>query len=89
MRRQFAALIAVLGLVVSACTSSAAADPNPATGSALSHTSTEEAQATRLVRNFFASLHVKEFLVAVRLMARPAPCDAEFIDSGFPFPRHT
>ena len=74
MRRQFAALIAVLGLVVSACTSSAAADPNPATGSALSHTSTEEAQATRLVRNFFASLQQRSAYALYALFSPDDQC---------------
>ncbi len=56
MRRQIAALIAVLGLVVSACTSSAGADEDLANLSARPRVSGEEAQAARLVENFFGAL---------------------------------
>ncbi len=35
------------------------------------------------------SLHRNVFFAAVRLMTRPAPCAAEFMDSGLPRPRTT
>lgn len=58
MRRQFAAWIAVLGLVVSACTSSADADVEDDLSalSARTPVSTEEAAVSRLIENFFSAL---------------------------------
>jgi len=58
MRRQFAAWIAVLGLVISACTSSADADVENdlAAISAQVPVSTQEAAVSRLIENFFTAL---------------------------------
>jgi len=58
MRRQFAAWIAVLGLVVSACTSSADADVESDLSALAARTpvSTQEAAVSRLIENFFSAL---------------------------------
>jgi hypothetical protein len=56
MRRQFAAWIAVLGLVASACTSSADAEDDLSTISARAPVSEAEAGVERLVVNFFRAL---------------------------------
>jgi len=81
MRRQFAALIAVLGLVVSACTSSAAADDDLANLSARPRVSVEEAQATRLVENFFASLQQRNAYALYALFSPDDQCRPSQIEA--------
>ncbi len=81
MRRQFAAWIAVLGLVVSACTSSAGAQNDSTTLPARPQVSTEEAQATRLVEDFFSSLQQRNAYALYALFTpyeqcRPAQIEA-------------
>src|SRR5436190_2794495 len=41
------------------------------------------------LRKRFTSFQLNFSLAALRLMARPAPCDAESSESGFPFPLTT
>lgn len=81
MRRQFAALIAVLGLVAAGCTSSAAADDQLAALSARPRVSTEEAQAIRLVENFFASLQQRDPYALYALFTQDDQCHAADIEA--------
>jgi len=81
MRRQFAALIAVLGLVAAACTSSAGADDQLAALSARPRISTEEAQATRLVEDFFASLQQRDAYALYALFTQDDQCHPDDIES--------
>jgi hypothetical protein len=76
MRRQFAALIAVLGLVISACTSSADAgvDDELAALSARPRVSTEEAQVSRLVENFFGALQQRNAYALYALFTPDDQC---------------
>ncbi|MFH2072815.1 MAG: hypothetical protein ABIJ75_08205 [Actinomycetota bacterium] len=81
MRRQFAALIAVLGLVAAACTSSAGAENTPAPLAAGSGVSTEEAQATRLVEDFFASLQQRNAYALYALFVTDDQCRPPHIEA--------
>lgn len=82
MRRQIAALIAVLGLVATACTSSADADVDArlAAMSAAPRVSVEEVQATRLVENFFAALRQRDAYALYALFTPDDQCRPARID---------
>jgi hypothetical protein len=76
MRRQFAALLAVLGLIASACTSSADADIDAqmAALSATPRMSSQEAQAARLVEDFFAALQQRNAYALYALFSPDDQC---------------
>jgi hypothetical protein len=76
MRRQFAALLAVLGLIAAACTSSADADIDAqmAALSATPRVTSEEAQAARLVEDFFAALQQRDAYALYALFSPDDQC---------------
>mgnify|MGYP001824565583 CR=1 FL=1 len=80
MRRQIAALIAVLGLVVSACTSSAAADEDLANLTARPRISSEEAQAARMIENFFGALRQRDAYALYALFQQDDQCRPALIE---------
>jgi len=83
MRRQFAAWIAVLGLVISACTSSADADveDNLAAISAQAPVFSQEAGVSRLIENFFSALQQRNHYALYAMFTPDDQCRPGRIDT--------
>lgn len=83
MRRQFAALIAVLGLVASACTSSADAgqEAELAAMATRSPVSSEDTQAARLIGNFFKALREKNHYALYAMFTPDDACRPVHIEA--------
>ena len=81
MRRQIVALVAVLGLVASACTSSAGADDDLANITARPRVSSEETQTARLIENFFTALQERDAYALYALFQQDDQCRPAKIES--------
>jgi hypothetical protein len=81
MRRQLAAWLAVAGLIVSGCTSSAEAGSDLPTAPVTRSMTGEQAKAARLVENFFRSLQARDAHALYALFVQDDQCHPGDIDA--------
>lgn len=82
MRRQFAAWIAVVGLIVAGCTSSAEAGDELPTVPVAAAVNPEEAAAARIIENFFRSLQQRDAYALYALFVQDSECHSADIAAG-------